>query len=350
MTDALHSALSTLVGREELGADETAAALDVIMQGEASPAVVGAFLAAVQARGVTVAQVVGAARTMRRHASRVSCSCGPLVDNCGTGGDGASTFSISTGAAIVSAAAGAKVAKHGNRAASGKFGGADTLEALGVDLSISAEMMGACLDEVGMAFLFARTVHPAMRHVAPVRSELGIRTLFNFLGPLTNPAGVRRQVIGVSTPEALRLLSGALAELGCEHALVLHGRDGLDEISLAAPVDIVEVREGTITEFVIDASVFDMGSLPKGAARVDSLEESVQALREVFAGEEGPRADIVIANAAATLYVAGLAVSFAEGAARARQAIQDGAAAGILGKLVDFTSRPAGGGPATKPL
>lgn len=347
MSEALRSALSTLAAGQELGVDATAGAIDVIMQGDASPALVGAFLGALQARGVTVAQVVGAARTMRSHSSRVTCACGPLVDNCGTGGDGGSTFSISTGAAIVAAGAGAKMAKHGNRAASGKFGGADALEALGVDLSISPEAMGKCLDEVGMAFLFARTVHPAMRHVAPVRAELGIRTVFNLLGPLTNPAGVRRQVIGVSTPEALRLVSGALAELGCDHALVLHGRDGLDEISLAAPVDVVEVRDGTLTEFVIDASVFKLEPLAKGSARVDTLEDSVRVLRDVLGGKGGRETDIVVANAAATLYVAGLANSFAEAADRAQQSIDDGAAARILEQLVSFTNGPAAAGSAT---
>lgn len=347
MSDALHTAVARLTAQEELDADATAAAMDVIMQGEASPVVVGAFLGALQARGTTVGQVVGAARTMRKHAAQISCGRGPVVDNCGTGGDGASTFSISTGAALVAAGAGAVMAKHGNRAASGKFGGADALEALGIDIEIAPEAMGRCLDEVGMAFLFARKVHPAMRHVAPVRSELGVRTIFNLLGPLTNPAGARRQVIGVSSPEALRLVSGALAQLGCDHALVLHGRDGLDEVSLAAQVDVVEVRDGALAEFVIDAAVFGLDEAPAGAARVEALEDSVRVLREVLAGATGPQSDIVVANAALTLYVAGLADTFAQGAGRARTAIDDGSAAGVLDKLVEFTNGPHASGSAT---
>ncbi len=337
MSEVLQKALARIVDHEDLDAEETARAVDVMMRGEASPALVGAFLGAMRARGVTVAQVVGAARTMREHATPVHSIRSPLVDNCGTGGDGASTFSISTGAAIVAAGAGAAMAKHGNRAASGRFGGADALEALGVDIGVSAEVMGRCLDDVGIAFLFARTLHPAMRHVAPVRSELGIRTIFNLLGPLTNPAGVRRQVIGVATPEALRLVAGALAELGCEHALVLHGRDGLDEVSLAAPVDVIEVRQGATAEFVIDATAFQLPEAERGAARVATLEDSVRVLRSVLAGEPGAPADIVVANAALTLYVAGLADTFAQAAERARESIRSGAARQRLERLAAVT-------------
>lgn len=340
MSDALRAALRAATDGAELGSDETAAAIDVIMTGAGTPATIGAFLGALQARGVTVAQVVGAARTMRAHATPVSTHRSPLVDNCGTGGDGASTFSISTAAALVAAGAGVPMAKHGNRAASGTFGGADTLEALGVDIAISARAMGRCLDEVGMAFLFARSVHPAMRHVASIRSELGIRTVFNLLGPLTNPAGVRRQVIGVSTPEALRLLAGALARLGCEHGLVLHGRDGLDEVSLAAPVDAVEVREGTQTEFTIDAEAFGLPATSPGVARAETLEDSVRMVRDVLEGREGPCTDIVLANAALTLYVAGEVPAFAAGVERAREAVRAGKARELLDRLASFTRAP----------
>ena len=340
MSDPLKQALATLVDGEELAAEATAEALDVIMRGEGTPALIGAFLGAMRARGVTVAQVVGAARTMRAHAARVSCTRAPLVDNCGTGGDGASTFSISTAAALVAAGAGVAMAKHGNRAASGTFGGADTLEALGVDIELPAGDLGRCLDEVGMAFLFARTAHPAMRHVAPIRAELGIRTIFNFLGPLTNPAGVERQVIGVSTPEALRLIAGALSRLGCVHGLVIHGRDGVDEVSLAAPVDVIEVRDGTLTEFTLDADAFGLAATTRDVARAETLADSVRIVRAVLAGEEGPCADIVLANAALTLYVAGEVVAFAEGVERARAAIRDGAAADLLARLAAFRRAP----------
>jgi len=348
VTNALQRALYHLVEHEEVDADATAAAVDVIMRGEASPALTGAFLGALRARGVTVEQVVGAARTMRAHAAPVTSRRTPLVDCCGTGGDGGSTFSISTAAALVAAGAGAAMAKHGNRAASGRFGGADTLEALGVQIDLPAEAVGRCLDDVGMAFLFARRLHPAMRHVAPVRSELGIRTVFNLLGPLTNPAGARRQVVGVAAKDALRLISGALARLECEHALVLHGRDGLDEVSLAEPVDVIEVRDGAVTEFVIDAAAFDLDPAPRGAARVETLEESVQVIRQVLDGGPGPQADIVAANAGLALYVEGRADTFAQGASLAREALHDGAARRVLERLVEATNAPhRGAGDAT---
>ena len=206
-----------------------------------------------------------------------------------------------------------------------------------MQIDLPPDALGKCLDEVGMAFLFARRLHPAMRHVAPVRSELGAPTLFNLLGPLTNPAGVDRQVIGVASPEALELISGALAELGCEHALVLHGRDGLDEVSLATPVDAVEIRNGAREPRVLDASSFGLPQASPGVARVETLEESVGTIREIFDGAPGPRADIVVANAALTLYVAGVAPGFAEAAEQARRALESGAAKRLLGDLARFT-------------
>jgi len=342
VSEALREALVRLVDEGGLDAAGTAAALDEIMRGQASPELVGAFLGVMHARGETVDQVVGAVRTMRAHAGVVRSRRSPLVDNCGTGGDGASTFSVSTAAALTAAGAGVAMAKHGNRAASGRFGGADALEALGVEIELSVEAMGRCLDEVGMAFLFARRAHPAMRHVAAVRSALGIRTIFNLLGPLTNPDGVKRQVIGVATPQALRLISGALAELGCEHGLVVRGRDGLDEVSLSAPVDAIEVRAGVLREWVIEPSDFELAEAPSGAARVGSLEESVRVIREVLSGRTGPRADIVVANAALALYVEGRAETLAHGAKQARQALESGAAQDLLRRLVDFTRSPQG--------
>lgn len=342
MSNGLKEALATVVGGADLDAATTAAAIDEIMEGEAPEALVGGFLAAVSARGITAAEVVGAVRTMRARAASVSTQRSPLVDNCGTGGDGGSTFSVSTAAALVAAGAGAAVAKHGNRAASGKFGGADALEALGVDIEISAEAMGRCLDEVGMAFLFARRVHPAMRHVAPVRSALGIRTVFNLLGPLTNPAGVQRQVIGVPTPEAQALVADALVQLGCERVLVVRGQDGLDEVSLAAPADVVDVEAGAQRRYTIDAETFGLSNLAPEAIRVDDLEGSVAVIREVMAGAEGPRTDIVVANAALVLVAEGRASDLREGVELARAAIADGAASEVLARLVDFTNAAGG--------
>lgn len=343
--EALRAALIRLCDGVALERDDAAAAFEAIMTGAASPALIGAFLAALRARGESVEVVVAAAGAMRAHAERVTTSRTPLVDNCGTGGDGWSTFSISTAAALVAAGAGATVAKHGNRGASGKFGGADALEKLGVRIELDAAQAGRCLDEVGMAFLFAPKMHPAMRHAGPVRRELGFRTVFNLLGPLTNPAGVRRQVVGVPSQDALRLVAGALAALGCEHALVVHSRDGLDEISLGAPTDALEVRGGTIAERVIVAADFGLGPVSSEILRASSAEESAATVQAIVDGRPGPQADVVLANAAAVLHVAGLAGSLADGTARARESIASGAARDLLARLVSFTTaveaRPA---------
>lgn len=336
--DALRAALIRLCDGVALERDDAAAAFEEIMSGAASPTLIGAFLATLRARGETVDVVVAAARSMRAHALRVATTRTPLVDNCGTGGDGWSTFSISTAAALVAAGAGAAVAKHGNRGASGKFGGADALEKLGVRIELDAEQAGRCLDEVGMAFLFAPAMHPAMRHAGPVRRELGFRTVFNLLGPLTNPAGVRRQVVGVPSRDALRLVAGALAALGCEHALVVHSRDGLDEISLGAPTDALEVRGGTIVERVIVAADFGLDPVSSELLRASSADESAAAVRSILEGRAGPHADVVLANAAAALHVAGLASSLADGTTRARDAIASGAAREVLARLVAFTT------------
>jgi anthranilate phosphoribosyltransferase len=336
--DALRAALIRLCDGIALERDDAAAAFEEIMTGAATPALIGAFLAALRTRGESVEVVVAAAGAMRAHAARVPTSRTPLIDNCGTGGDGWSTFSISTAAALVAAGAGAAVAKHGNRGASGKFGGADALEKLGVRLELDAERAGRCVDEVGMAFLFAPKLHPAMRHAGPVRRELGFRTVFNLLGPLTNPAGVRRQVVGVPSQDALRLVAAALAALGCEHALVVHSRDGLDEISLGAPTDAIEVRGTVLTERVIHAADFGLREVSSELLRASSADESAATIRAVLDGRSGPHADIVLANAAAALYVAGLASSLADGTSRARDAIASGAARDVLARLVAFTT------------
>jgi len=336
---ALRAALACLCDGRSLEHDGAAAAFAEIMGGEATPAQIGAFLAALRVRGETVDVVVAAARAMRAHAARVATTRGPLIDNCGTGGDGWSTFSISTAAALVAAGAGAAVAKHGNRAASGRFGGADTLEQLGVRIELDATATGRVLDEVGMAFLFAPRLHPAMRHAGPVRRELGVRTVFNLLGPLTNPAGVRRQVIGVPSPSAMRLVAGALPQLGCEHALVVHSRDGLDEISLGAPTDAIEVRGKDCVERVLVPVDFGLKDVRSDALRAADVAESATAVTAVLEGAAGPRTDVVLANAAAALHVAGIAPTLADGTARARESIRSGAARAVLERLVTVTTR-----------
>jgi anthranilate phosphoribosyltransferase len=338
---ALAQAVARLCAGEALGAEAAAAAVGEVMSGEASAVLTGAFLAALRVKGETAEELVGAARAMRANAEVVRSERHPLVDTCGTGGDGAGTFSVSTAAALVAAGAGAAVAKHGNRAASGRFGGADLLEALGVAIDLPADRAGRCLDEVGMAFLFARRLHPAMRHVAPIRAELGVRTVFNFLGPLTNPAGATRQVLGVSARSALAPMAGALLALGCEHALVVHGRDGADEISLAGPTDAIEVRFGRLEERVLEPASFALEAVPAGAARAASLADSVAIVAGVLAGRPGPAAEIVIANAAAALYVGGVASSLSEGAERARAAIETGAARAVLERLREVSNRLA---------
>ncbi|HEY8514976.1 MAG TPA: anthranilate phosphoribosyltransferase [Candidatus Binatia bacterium] len=339
---ALRAALATLCDGGELTRDDAALAFDEIMAGQATPAQIGAFLAALRARGETVDVVVAAARAMRNHAERVTTKRSPLIDTCGTGGDGASTISISTAAALIAAGAGVAVAKHGNRGASGRFGGADVLEALGVRIDLSPEDAGRCLDEVGIAFLFAPRMHPAMRHAGPVRRELGIRTVFNLLGPLTNPAGVTRQVIGVPSAEALRLVAGALRELGGEHALVVHSRDGLDEISLGAPTDVIELRDGVLTERVLTPADFGLREVDAAELRVETAAHSAEALRALLEGRPGPMTDVVLANAAAALYVAGRAATLADGVEQARAAIRSGAARDALDRLVAFTTSVEG--------
>lgn len=340
---ALRAALARLCEGTPLDRPGAAAAFEEIMSGEAPPAVIGAFLAALRIRGETVDVVVAGAETMRAHAEAVRTRRSPLIDTCGTGGDGRSTFSISTAAALIAAGAGAAVAKHGNRAASGRFGGADVLEALGVRIDLAPEEMGRCLDEVGMAFLFAPRLHPAMRHAAPVRRELGIRTVFNLLGPLTNPAGATRQVVGVPSAATLPLVAGALLALGCEHALVVHSRDGLDEISLGGPTDAIEVRGGVLEPLVLEPSSFGLAAVSSDVLRAGSVDEATDAVRAVLDGRDGPRTDVVLANAAAALYVGGIVTTFAAGADRARESVRSGAARDVLARLARFTGAVPGG-------
>ncbi len=337
--DSLRQALNVLSSGDRLSGQATADAVAALVSGEASAILAAGFLAALRVQGESPDQVVSAARVLRQHSTSVSTKRGPLVDTCGTGGDGQSTFSISTASALVAAGAGAIVAKHGNRAASGNFGGADTLEALGVAIELPAAGAGRCLDDAGIAFLFARRMHPAMRHVAPIRSEMKIRTIFNLLGPLINPAGVRRQVIGVPSLEALELVAEALVDLEVDHALVVHSRDGLDEISLAADNDLIEVRGGKTRPFTLSPADLDLPKVSPSDLHAPTLEDSVRIVQQVLAGEPGPQADVVAANAGAALYVAGLTETIAGGVVRARESIQSGAAAEALARLVAISQR-----------
>jgi len=297
---------------------------------------------ALNQRPVEVQELAGFARVMRRHATRVFAEGEALpanmVDTCGTGGDGANTFNISTAAAIVAAAAGARVAKHGNRAASSRSGSADVLEALGVRIDLPFEQYGQAIRDIGIGFLFAQAAHTATRHAAPARKLIGERTVFNLLGPLTNPAGAQSQVLGVFSENVMDLVASALAELGVERAFVVHGAGGLDEISLAGETMVAEVRGGTVRRFKVTPEEFGVARAPLEAIRGGTPVENAALIRRILEGEAGPARDIVVINAAAALVAAGVAENFREGAGLASFVLASGAAGQKLAKLVEITS------------
>jgi anthranilate phosphoribosyltransferase len=321
---------------------EAERAMDAIMSGEATQAQIGAFLTALAMKGETPDEIAGCARSMRAHVTRVSSRHPLLVDVVGTGGDGAGTFNISTTAAFVVAGAGLPVAKHGNRAASSRCGSADVLEALGVRLELEAEDLGACLDEVGIAFLFAQRLHRAMRHAAGARSELGFRTVFNILGPLTNPAFAEAQLVGVPQPGLCRILATALAALGSRRALVVHGR-GLDEMTLAGPSLVADARGGHVEEYEVAPEDVGLARCRIEDLRGGDPAENAALLRAVLSGERGPRRDVVCLNAGAALVAGGAADSIADGVRAAGEIIDSGRARAKLEALVAFTQRIAGG-------
>jgi anthranilate phosphoribosyltransferase len=299
------------------------------------------LLTAMNARPVRVEELAGFAAVMRRHAAPVFADGEPpperLVDTCGTGGKGFSTFNISTAAAIVASAAGARVAKHGNRASHSGSGSADVIEALGVRIDLPVEHFGRAIREIGIGFFFARAAHAAARHAAPARKEIGVRTVFNLLGPLTNPAGARAQVLGVPSPELIDLVAAALAELGVEHALVVHGAGGLDEISLAGETLIAEVKAGSVRRFTVTPEDFGVSRAPIDSVRGGTPAENAATIRAIFSGRNGPSHDIVLVNAAAALVAAGVAQNLRDGAHLAAAALASGAAKEKLDELVKFT-------------
>ena len=332
------SSLQTLVDGVDLTATQAEDLFTEIMDGRVPPATIGAILAALAAKGECAAEVVGAARVMRARATRIESSLDPssLVDTCGTGGDFSGSFNISTTAAFVVAAGGVPVAKHGNRAASSKCGSADVLEALGVPIDLSAATVAHLLETVGIGFLFAPRFHPAMKHAVGVRREIGIRTIFNLLGPLTNPAGARRQVIGVPSPEAVTLVADVLQALGSEHALVVHGAsEGLDEISVSGPTIMAELINGQITERRVDPSDLGLETFPADALAGGDAGENATITRAVLEGRGAPtQRSIVAANAGAALYVGGAAMSVEAGTALALELLASGAGADLLDRLV----------------
>jgi anthranilate phosphoribosyltransferase len=332
----IRDVLERLLAREDLDAATMEASFEALMGGEWSEAQQAAFLIALRAKGESPEELAAAARVLRRAAVPVEAVRRPLIDTCGTGGDGAHTLNISTGAALVAAACGAAVAKHGNRSVSSRCGSADVIEALGVPLDLEPERLGALLDAEGFAFLFAPRLHPAMKVVMPVRRGLAVRTVFNLLGPLCNPAGVRRQVVGVYGEAAQTLVAGALASLGAEHALVVHSRDGLDEISACAPTRVIEVRDGAIArELTIVPEELGVERHDPAALAGGDAAANARRLREILGGRERSVASEAVAlNAAAALLVAGLAEDLAAGLAAARACLAAGRGAETLDRVV----------------
>ncbi len=321
-----------------LSEDEAAAVMRDIMSGEATPAQIGAFLVALRLKGETVDEITGMARVMREHALAVpTAGLSGLVDTCGTGGAASGTFNVSTAAAFVVAAAGGRVAKHGNRAMTSACGSADALEALGAKIDLNPEQVAQCIREVGFGFMFAQTFHPAMKHVAGPRREIGIRTVFNILGPLTNPAGAAHQLLGVARPELAPLLAEALGRLGARHALVVHGHGGLDELSLSGPSTVHELRDGALREYNISTEEVGLSQAPNEAVRGGGPKENAAALRAVLDGDTGPLRDITLLNAAAALVAADLASDLKEGVSLAARAVDSGAARDKLAAFIQLT-------------
>ncbi len=337
--DVVSRAIDAVCAGDHLTADHASAVLAEIMEGRADPVQTGAFLIALRAKGETVPELVGLARTMRSLASPVVSSRPDLVDTAGTGG-GPSTFNVSTTAALVAAGAGCAVAKHGNRSNSSQCGSAELLEALGVDVEVEPERVGGLIDEIGFGFMFAPRHHAAMAHVIPARKALGVRTIFNFLGPLTNPASANRQVVGVADRHYQETIAEALVGLGSVRAMVVAAEDGLDELSLSSPTRVIEVADGGTAEWLVEPGQFGLAPVELGDVAGGTPEQNAAVTRGVLAGEPGPQRDLVLLNAAAAIYVGGLAADLEEGVAKAAEAIDSGAAAGVLERLVEASGRP----------
>lgn len=334
----IREAIDALVEGQSLTIDEAAAAMNEIMEGEATPAQFGAYVTALRLKGETVEEIAGMARVMREKSLQVVVP-GVLVDTAGTGGDRSGSFNISTTAALVAAGAGAKVAKHGNRAMSGATGSADVLEALGVKIDLSPEGVQRCIEDVGFGFMFAQRYHPSMRFAAGPRREIGIRNVFNILGPLTNPAGAKRQLIGVADPAMARRMAEVLGTLGSERALVVHGEDGMDELTVTGPSRIWELKDGTVTEYQFTPDSVGLPTSDADALAATSADNSAEIVRSVLSGAEGPARDVVLLNAAAALVVAGESDSLSDGVKLAAESIDSGAASRSLDALTALSQQ-----------
>jgi anthranilate phosphoribosyltransferase len=336
-------ALTRIIEHREIFHDEMLSLMRQIMRGELSPALVAAIVTGLRVKKETIGEITAAAQVMREFATRVEVADSRyLVDTCGTGGDAAHTFNISTAAAFVAAAAGARVAKHGGRSVSSKSGSADVLEALGVNLNQTPGQVAEDIREIGLGFMFAPNFHSAMKHAAPVRRDLGVRTLFNILGPLTNPAGAKNQLLGVFHPDLVGILARVLQRLGSDHVMVVHGKNnqgGLDEITIAGETWIGELRHGEVTEYTIKPQDFGIKTAAIETIQAQDSAQSREMLMAVLDNKPGPAFDVVVLNAGAAIYVAGVAESLELGLEKAREAIETGAAKGKLMELIEFSNR-----------
>ncbi len=335
----IKEAISKVVKGLDLTEEETMKVMHEIMGGGASPAQIASFITALRLKGETIAEITGAAKVMREKATKIDAGTKDVIDTCGTGGDEAMTFNISTAAAFVAAGCGLTVAKHGNRSVSSRSGSADVLRALGVNIEAEVERVEECLSEAGIGFLFAPMLHGAMKYAAPVRREIGIRTIFNILGPLTNPAGARRQIIGVYDPELTDILAKVLYNLGSVHAFVVRGEDGLDEITLASETKVTELRDGNIRTYHVKPEDFGLERCKPGELKGGDPEENADIIMRILKGEKGPKRDVVLLNAAAAIVAGGRAKNLEEGMAVARGSLDSGSALEKLELLKKITNR-----------
>ena len=334
----IQAAIKSVMARQDLSVEDMTAVMLQIMTGECTASQIGGFLVGLRMKGETVDELSAAAGVMRELSTRVEVNCDHLVDTAGTGGDSSGSFNISTASAIVAAAAGAHVAKHGNRSMTSNSGSADVLEAAGVKLDIDPAQIGECIEQVGVGFMFAPAHHGAMKHAIGPRREMAVRTVFNVLGPLTNPAGAPNQIIGVFDGELVEPIARVLQQLGSRHVMVVHADDGMDEISISAPTRVAELKDGEVSSYSVTPGDFGMQTTAVDGLKVNSAEESLVMIRRVLADQAGPARDIVCLNAGAAIYVSGCATTLAAGVDAARAAISSGKAAAILENLVARTN------------